>query len=75
MSNMLENAGLILGLCFVLIIGLGFPISLLLAAKRGEKIHEADLYKKAVKGMRNPWKAEDDSLEELSKRVEELKDK
>ena len=72
---MLENAGLILGLCFVLIIGLGFPISLLLAATRGEKIHEADLYKKAAKGMRNPWKAEDESLEELSKRVEELKDK
>ncbi len=75
MTKMLENTGLLLTLCIVLFIGLGFPISLLLAAKRGEKIHELDLYKKAAKGLRNPWKREDDSLEELSKRVEELKDK
>lgn len=75
MTEMLENTGLVLVLCLVLFIGLGFPISLFLAARRGEKIHEVDLYKKVAKGLRNPWKKEDDMLEELSKRIEELKDK
>lgn len=72
---MLENPALLLALCLVLILGLGFPISLLLAARRGEKIQEFSLYKKAAKRARNPWQPEDDQLDELSKRVEKLKDK
>jgi hypothetical protein len=72
---MLDNPALILVLCLVLIVGLGFPISLLLAARRGEEVQEISLYKKATKRARNIWGAEDQQLDELSKRVEELKDK
>ena len=71
---MLDNPGLILVLCLVLILGLGFPISLLLAARRGEEIQEISLYKKAAKRAKNIWGAEDQQLDELSKRVENLKD-
>lgn len=72
---MLENPESILILCLVLILGLGFPISLLLAARRGEDVQEISLYKKAAKRARNIWGDEDQDLEELSKRVENLKDK
>ncbi len=71
---MFENPRLILALCVVMVLGLGFPISLLLAARRGEEIREFSLYKKAAKRAKNPWKPEDDQLDELAKRVEKLQE-
>ena len=72
---MLDNPALILVLCLVLMMGLGLPISLLLAARRGKEVQEISLYKKAAKRARNIWGTEDQQLDELSKRVEKLKDK
>ncbi len=73
---MFESGGMLVALCLVLIVGLGFPISALLAARRGGEVEEANMYRRFISRTRNPWQPEDDQMEELSKRVEDLnKDK
>jgi hypothetical protein len=71
---MLENAGLLGVLCLILIIGLGFPISAYLRARRGQGNDEVSVYRNLVRRARNPWEVEDSQLEELAKRVKKLAD-
>ncbi len=65
---------LTLVLCVVLVLGLGVPASLYLSARRGGGAQQIELWKRAGDRARNPWKAEDDNLEELARKVDALKD-
>jgi hypothetical protein len=66
---------LVLVLCIVGVLALGYPISLYLNARRGQGLGEIDLLRNAGRRARRPWGQEDDDLEELARRVEELKSK
>jgi hypothetical protein len=66
------NDGLFTALCLTAIIGLGVPAFLYAAARRGNQAGQIELTKRVAKRAMNPWKPEDDSLAELSKRVEGL---
>ena len=43
--------------------------------RRGNEAGQIDLLQRAVRRSRQPWQSEDDALNELSKRVEDLKRK
>jgi hypothetical protein len=45
------------------------------ALRRGNETGQIELFQRAVRRSRQPWQSEDDALNELSKRVEELKRK
>lgn len=72
---MLENTGFTLALgalCLVLFIGLGIPLAIYFARRRGRGSDEFSMYSRMASRMRNPWQDEDRDLEELSRRVREL---
>jgi hypothetical protein len=46
-----------------------------LSLRRRDQIGQIDLFKRAAGGARQPWAREDSDLEELSRRVAELKQK
>lgn len=72
---MVDKLSLLLILCLVAILGLGVPVSIYLAAKHGEGVEQIELAKRAMARARNPWQPEDESLDELAKRVEGLRPK
>ena len=43
--------------------------------RRGNEAGQIDLLQRAVRRSRQPWQSEDDALNELAKRVEDLKRK
>jgi len=69
------SGSLYLVLCLVLVLGLGVPISMYLAGRRGESIEQIELLKRAANRARSPWKSEDEDLEELARKVKEIEDK
>jgi hypothetical protein len=66
------NAFLVLGI--VLALGLALPVGIFLSSRRGQGAEQIELYKRAADRARNPWKAEDDDLKELSSKVKALKE-
>ena len=62
------------GIRILLIIGIGAVLILLPLGAARYMRGEAKLWGKALDAARNPWKKDNDDLEELSRRVEELKD-
>ncbi len=72
---MVNDGRLYLVLCIVLVLGLGLPASIYLAARRGESLDQIELFKRAANRARNPWQPEDDDLNELARKVEELRDR
>lgn len=72
---MVATGSLYLVLCIVLILGLGLPISMYLAGRRGKSIEQIELLKRAANRARSPWKSEDDDLEELARKVKEIQAK
>jgi hypothetical protein len=66
------NVFLVLGI--VLVLGLALPVALFFSSRRGQGAEQIELYKRAASRARNPRKAEDDKLEELSSKVRALKD-
>jgi len=72
---MVATGSLYLVLCLVLVLGLGVPISMYLAGRRGDSIEQIDLLKRAANRARSPWKSEDEDLEELARKVQEIEDR
>jgi hypothetical protein len=50
-----------------------FNVILYLSVRRGDEVTTIDLMRKAARRARNPWKDEDDALQELSELVSEFK--
>lgn len=59
-------------ICGAVLLALGVPAVLLGMSRRGI-IGQISLFRRGVETARNPWKAEDESLEELAERVEKLR--
>ena len=72
---MAASGSLLLVLGIVLVFGLALPISMYLAGRRGKSIEQIELLKRAANRARSPWKSEDEDLEELARKVEEIQEK
>jgi hypothetical protein len=68
------DSNVLLVLCLTGLIGLGVPAMLYAGLRRGGS-GQIEMMKRAGSGARKPWKAEDDQLSELSRRVEGLRKK
>jgi len=65
-----EKAALVV--CITLFIVIGINALIYLSVTRGNVTGSMELFRRASERMRDPWKAEDDSLQELSTLVAEL---
>jgi hypothetical protein len=70
-----QTSGGVIAICLAVVIGLGVPAMLYAGMRRGGTIGQIELIKRAGNRAGKPWKAEDDQLAELSRRVEKLKKK
>ncbi len=68
-----QNAWIALIVVVVLVIGVNGVLILLL--RSGRDARHIELWRRAAKRARDPWKAEDDALQELSRAVEPFKEK
>jgi hypothetical protein len=59
--------------CLSIALIFGVPAVIYAYLVRGDFYGQINMFKNAGKRAQNPWKPEDDSLAELSKKVEELK--
>ena len=59
--------------CLSVVLIIGIPAAIYAYLVRGDVYGQIDMFKQAGKRAQNPWKPEDDSLQELSRRVQELK--
>ena len=69
----LEKAALVI--CLTLFVVIGFNAAIYVSLRRGDGVRQVDLFRKAFKTARQPWKTEDDALQELSDLVSEIKQK
>ncbi|HSF80976.1 MAG TPA: hypothetical protein VLA49_07065 [Anaerolineales bacterium] len=67
----LEKAGLVI--CLTLFIVIGINAAIYASLRRGNTVGQIELLRKAATSARKPWQAEDEALDELSKRVNELR--
>jgi hypothetical protein len=63
----------VLIVCLTLIIVIGFNIIIYASAKRDKSAGTVELLRRASQRARDPWKNEDDDLEELSRIVSILR--
>ena len=67
----LGRAALIVGVTLIVVIVINVVIYYSAAGKRSSQ--QIDMLRQAARRARNPWEPEDKALEELSRRVAELK--
>ncbi len=59
--------------CLTVFIVIGVNAAIYAAFRRGNEANQIELLRKAASRARHPWAKEDQALEELSKRVADLK--
>ena len=59
--------------CLTIVGVIAFNFMIYLSLRRGNEVHTVDMFRKAAKRARNPWRDEDDALKELSNLVADLK--
>jgi hypothetical protein len=67
----LDRATLVV--CLTVAAVIAFNVMIYLSLRRGNEVTTIDLMRKAARRARNPWKDEDDALQELSDLVSGLK--
>ena len=67
----LDRAFLVVCLAVAAVIAIN--VMIYLSVRRGNEVTTIDLMRKAARRVRNPWKDEDDALQELSDLVSDLK--
>ena len=67
----LDRATLVI--CLTVAGVIAFNVMIYLSLRRGDEVTTVDLMRKAARRARNPWKDEDDALQELSSLVSDLK--
>jgi hypothetical protein len=60
-------------ICLTLIIVVGVNAALYVSLRRGNEAGQIELFRRAAQRAREPWKEEDEALQELSRRVALLK--
>ena len=71
----MDSTKIILVVCITLAAVAILNAAIYAALRRGNESGQIELFKRAVRRSRQPWQSEDDALNELSRRVEELKRK
>ncbi len=59
--------------CLTLIIVIGINAAIYVMLSRRNEVGQIELLRRASKRARQPWREEDDNLQELSQRVKELR--
>lgn len=59
--------------CLTVAAVIAFNVMIYLSLRRGNEVTTVDMMRKAAQRARNPWKDEDDALQELSDLVSDLK--
>jgi hypothetical protein len=67
-----DKALLVAGLTILVVVL--FNVMIYLSLRRGNETTTTDMFRKAARRARDPWKDEHDALEELSSLVSNLKD-
>ena len=71
----MDTTKIILVVCITLAAVAIVNAAIFAALRRGNESGQIELFQRAVRRTRQPWQPEDDALQELSRRVEELKRK
>jgi len=71
----MDTTKIVLVVCITLAAVAILNAAIFAAIRRGNEAGQIELLRRAVRRSRQPWQMEDDALNELSKRVEELKKK
>jgi hypothetical protein len=71
----MDTTKIILVVCITLAAVAILNAAIFAALRRGNESGQIELFRRAVRRSRQPWQPEDDALNELSRRVEELKRK
>jgi predicted nucleotidyltransferase len=71
----MDTTKIILVLCITLAAVAILNAAIIAAVRRGNEAGQIELFQRAARCSRQPWQTEDESLKELSKRVEDLKKK
>jgi hypothetical protein len=69
----MDTSNVALVVCLTLLIVVGINAALYVALRRGKETGQIELLRRAARRARQPWKYEDDALQELSRRVADLK--
>jgi hypothetical protein len=69
----LSKAAIVVGITLLIVILFNLAIFSTFGKKRGDKNETIDMLSRAFKTARDPWKGEDNDLQELSERVDALK--
>jgi hypothetical protein len=59
-------------ICLTLFIVVGVNAALYVSLRRGNEAGQIELFRRAAQRAREPWKEEDEALQELSRRVASL---
>lgn len=60
-------------ICLTVVAVVAFNVMIYLSLRRGNEVNTIDMFRKAARRVRDPWKDEDDALKELSNLVASLK--
>ena len=60
-------------ICLTIVGVIAFNVMIYLSLRRGDEVNTVNMLRKAARRARNPWKDEDDALQELSDLVSGLK--
>lgn len=71
----MDTGNVPLVLCLTLVVVIGINAALYVSLRGGSTAGQIELFRRAAQRARQPWKDEEDALEELSKRVAILKSK
>jgi hypothetical protein len=71
----MDTTKIVLVVCITLTAVAIINAALIAVFRRGNEAGQIELFKRAVHRARQPWQSEEDAMNELSKRVEELKKK
>ena len=71
----MDTGKIILVICLTLAAVAVINVGIIAILRRGNEATQIDLLKRAVGRSRQPWQKEDEALNELAHRVEELKRK
>lgn len=71
----MQSDNLLLVLCLTLLLVVGLNAAIYASLRGGGTQTQIDLFRRAAHRARQPWKDEDEALQELSKRVAALKER
>jgi len=69
-----DTSRIVLIVCLTVILVIGINAMLYAALRRGDEANLVELTRRAFRNARNPWKEEDEALQELARLVKRLEE-